>query len=308
MIIGHCIIQHPVNLFRIAWCGRLHWLTSEIFYNMPLFFFLSGYYYHCEEYGPYIRKKFLRVFLPYLIWAAVNDLLYVFGGSLVHETISLKEGIIAYLTGDHLWFLYTLFVVFLIYPWIEKIPYGSVALCAVCILLPEFCRSLSGQVGSVIMYLPFFIAGHLCHKHGLLEKGRVVALISDHPVGTFLVCVLSAAVIRYIYDISGSFFVKFIGGLPTFFGLYLITKLPTLKKDSLLSRVFIKMGQYSLQIYLLNFYIIPVMKVLVCRLLGIEDPLVIIVSFTLVCIIPVVFACDLVIKKSKFLRLAFGMP
>ena len=67
------------------------------------------------------------------------------------------------------------------------------------------------------------------------------------------------------------------------------------------------MGQYSLQIYLMNFYIIPVMKIIVCRMLGIKDALVIIVSFTMACIIPVVLACDYIIKRSKLLRVIFGM-
>ena len=308
MIIGHSVIQHPINLFEVLWCSNLHALTADVLYNMPLFFFLSGYYYHCEEYGPYIQKKFMRVFLPYLIWAAVNDLIYVYGGAIVHETISLKEGIIAYLTGGHLWFLYVLFIVFLIYPLIEKVTYGSALLCIGCVLFSTVFGTPKGQLGNFISYLPYFITGHFCRKYSILKKGRLSDVVSSHRVILLTASVCFAAIIRLLYKLSGLYFLKFAGAFPVFLSLYIIASSPLFQNSSFVADAFISMGRYSLQIYLLNFYIIPVMKILVCRLLGISDPFIIVVSFTLVCIIPVIWACRFIIEKSKILRIAFGIP
>ena len=311
VVINHSVITHPVDLTAVPWCSFLKMFADQWLFNMALFFFLSGYFYHCESYRPYIVKKIRRILVPYLIWAAVNNCMYVFGGALVHETISLREGIISYLTGVHLWFLFTLFLLFLIYPWIDRfLPalWQKGLLCAVCFSLYALNIGQIGQLGSVIHYLPCFVLGHVCRREQWLQKGRLADAVSGHPVITFFISLALAVLFRYLYIVSGSRFLLAPGCVTVFMTLYMVLQLPTLKKESRFTLALMRMGHDSLQIYILNFYIIPVMKLIVCRLLGITNPFIIFFTFCIACIVPVVWACDHVFRRSRFLRFIFGMP
>ena len=66
-------------------------------FHVPLFMFISGYFYRDEEEGQplsYLKKKAKRLLLPYFIWNVVYGILAAvmrnFGGFAMGEAVSLK--------------------------------------------------------------------------------------------------------------------------------------------------------------------------------------------------------------------------
>lgn len=94
-------------------------------FHVPLFMFISGYFYRDEEEGQplsYLKKKAKRLLLPYLIWNVVYGLLAAalraFGGFAMGEAISLKTlFVMPFLNGYQFilnyaaWFVPVLFIV-----------------------------------------------------------------------------------------------------------------------------------------------------------------------------------------------------
>lgn len=120
MILGHSFIVYPVNIASVPWCAAIeHFIYT---FHMELFFILAGYVYHCIGYKNYIRKKIERIALPYFVFGIGAMLLRAYGGSAINGTESIGEGIIKLLfRGGGYWFLYVLFLIFAIYPLIEKV-------------------------------------------------------------------------------------------------------------------------------------------------------------------------------------------
>ena len=62
VVLGHSIIEYPVNLHDIAPCNWLFNFVSSV--HMPLFFFLSGFVFKYRGgYGSYLGKKAKRVLI-----------------------------------------------------------------------------------------------------------------------------------------------------------------------------------------------------------------------------------------------------
>lgn len=94
-------------------------------FHVPLFMFISGYFYRDEEEGQplsYLKKKAKRLLLPYLIWNVVYGLLAAalraFGGFAMGEAVSLKTlFVMPFLNGYQFilnyaaWFVPVLFIV-----------------------------------------------------------------------------------------------------------------------------------------------------------------------------------------------------
>lgn len=163
MILGHSFIVYPVNIASVPWCAAIEQFIYT--FHMELFFILAGYVYHCIGYKSYIKKKIERIALPYFVFGIGAMLLRAYGGAAINGTEPIGEGIIKLLfRGGGYWFLYVLFLIFAIYPLIEKVLVNIKAEIATVILIliatqfihfPDFFT-----IGTVIHYLPYFMFGY----------------------------------------------------------------------------------------------------------------------------------------------------
>lgn len=164
MILGHSIIVYPVNLEDVSWC-RL--LKDYIYtFHMELFFLLAGFVYHRTEFKRYIGNKTKRILIPYMFFGLITIVFKAFGGNLVNGNSSVKDGTISFLfNGGNYWFLYTLFIIYLIFPAVEKVIDTKFKMMAVIVILLVFSEFFSLpdilQLNSIIHYMPFFLLGRL---------------------------------------------------------------------------------------------------------------------------------------------------
>lgn len=165
-----CVVQPYLDLSS---------LLNDI--AMPLFMCISGYLFSKSlskqemSFVAFVKKKFNRLIIPYLVWGGVQIL-------LMPERYSLRQLLFGV---SHLWFLLTLFWIFVIMyalkDYWNKFETKSNLLLIVVIfcLYPWFKYSHNVlRISSVIKYLPYFIMGIMVYKNQIVKSYIIKVLIA----------------------------------------------------------------------------------------------------------------------------------
>jgi fucose 4-O-acetylase-like acetyltransferase len=218
VVIGHYVPDNSPNWYLI-----LHNIIYS--FHMPLFMFVSGYVYSAAkkpmEYKHFIFNKFKRLMVPYFFvsTAIIFIKLLTEKNMYVESPVSLSSLYeIFYLpsAGFFLWFIYALFLVFLIIPFVNTITKLNIFLIVsfVLLLLPVnftnlFCLAqLKGN-------LFYFVLGYF-----ICAKPKIKLMIDKIPAIVFLVLFVMIYVIeltdaiwlisslrRLFLAVSGIFFI-----------------------------------------------------------------------------------------------------
>lgn len=135
VVIGHSIILYSADwqIYQTTQSSSLlkyinYAKTVINIYQMPLFFSISGYLFALQKEQPFshfLRKKLKRLIIPFF----VIGLCYMIPVKLLvgyppYEGKKLTDVVISFLNGSdtgHLWFLPTLFLIFLIVFWLKRL-------------------------------------------------------------------------------------------------------------------------------------------------------------------------------------------
>jgi fucose 4-O-acetylase-like acetyltransferase len=195
VVIGHVDLAGVQPPFWIA--------ARDVIYtfHMPLFMLLSGVLFamtqkpllSVPEYGVFVKKKAKRLMLPYASVTLILLAAKFFAARFFTLSRPVAGDLLYFMLlnplggfSNILWFVYTLFVIFLLFPLLKLLVRNELLLFGVTILLsfppwPRlFCLDLSFQ------YLPFFAAGCLLQKMSFLENVRPSTGIIL-PLGLFVV-------------------------------------------------------------------------------------------------------------------------
>lgn len=163
VVLGHTLVP---QVRETGFAGFL-WICIYNF-HMPLFFFLSGYLFEkgllrYTEKGKFILGKLQYLILPYLIFSVFAYLFIAFSLKIPmlskilesggYSAVALKDAILQIITYNdhidkHLWFVFSLFLVFL-----------------VNILIPKFMKSKP----MLIVLLGLYISKAYVHYYGILD-------------------------------------------------------------------------------------------------------------------------------------------
>lgn len=268
VVLGHSIIYYPVNLHEDTACEFIfQWLSSV---HMQLFFVISGFCFSFRgTYKAYIWKKAARLMVPYIVFNIID----IFPRSLLPNMVNRPRGMGESLykilfDGGEYWFLYTLFIIFLIYPVVYKYLHKS-AYTALALLLLELGLSYIPipfsvfRLQSVVQYLFYFSLGVVIRQ---FFGGRV---FESEYSGTRPVLLIAALSIEWVIllRVNAAYTVIALTGI-------LVCSLCVQCKTVV--RIFKPFGKYSLQLYLFNGYLLVVSRSITVSMLGIRNPFVII--------------------------------
>lgn len=153
VVVGH-IIERMMGNFDIA---RQLYMFIYIF-HIPAFTFLSGYFTTKEQSMSAVKKNFIRILLPYMIF----QVLFLIIMCLYNPTITTKSLIYSILTPQYaLWYIFCLFVWKTTLPWFLKLPYPiilSIAIGLLSGLLPKYSQVFSSS--RILAFFPFFVMGY----------------------------------------------------------------------------------------------------------------------------------------------------
>lgn len=306
MITGHSFIIHPINILDVPWCSSVsHWIYT---FHMELFFLLSGCVYHCTNYKSYIVKKIDRIMIPYLFFGLITLLLHSAGLGVVNKQTPFLEGVVKFLfKGGNYWFLYTLFVLYLIYPFVDKMlrkPWMEIGLGALLIFIQEFAEIPNlFTVNRVIYYMPYFILGR--YLVTFLKSDKADSLYVN--VVVFMISLSIFVILDRMYGVTTNIVtIKYIRAMMMIIVVYVLVRyFVKYSPLNIISKRLVQLlnncSQYSLQIYLFNGFLLVGIRVIVVSILHIYNPIIIVSSLVLGNIFITLFVCKYLLPHTKWL-------
>lgn len=301
VLLCHAIILYPINLHENNIWKNVFEVASGA--HMPLFFLVSGYCFSYKgNYKEFIGKKVFRLIIPYIVFGLVDTLPRQFMASFVNRSSSIGDSIKSMLLyGGEYWFLYTLFITFVIYPIIYcwqknstiRMIVVEAALLIIAILNIEetiFC------LDSIMFYLFFFNTGALL-KHFNIDPFKTDKLENGHRV-------MLIALILFLW-IGGTLCFPDLNVVNLIIGIIASIAMVLLTKYKWFNTIFARIGKYSLQLYLLNGFLLVISRTIICKLTQIPVLIVMFNMFvTLVCsYIFIKYFCE----RFKIIRVFMGM-
>jgi len=127
VIVLHCYAAYFVDnsIFGTKTWWGVNIINGFTRWGVPIFLMISGTLLldtsRNESIGYFLKKRSSRVLIPFVFWS----ILYYINFSVIYDrTLSISEFITKFLTKNisyHLWFVYTLFGIYLLVPIIRKL-------------------------------------------------------------------------------------------------------------------------------------------------------------------------------------------
>lgn len=158
---GHCFPKGGVDSFLYA-------------FNVPVFFWVSGYLCHREESMQVCWKKCWRnLVVPYLILALLKCLgpilKHLTDGQFVYSLIGIAGGFHTFngMTGcNNLWFVYSLILIKLLYQWASadkrRLCFLTIVAVVFAIIYNVAQLEWTWAVTNTLLAWPFFLLGNVC--------------------------------------------------------------------------------------------------------------------------------------------------
>lgn len=281
VVLGHSIILYSnswdlyTTIYNSSFLNNLKKIVN--FYEMPLFFSLAGYlfYYTClkkRKITNFVKDKFSRLIIPFafvsLLWVIpLKMILEVPGFTILNYfELAFKNVLLLSSTG-HLWFLITLFLIFLIYFIIDKIfdltktntrgkivDISIVFITLLIVLNYTFFKEIIFQTAflRVFAYLFWFYLGFLLCKYFALGKNE-----NTHKMWwVSYLALFTGALIIYKLDHSG-IIINFLVKLTPVILFYLIIPPKTNKFIQYLERNSLGMYLFHSPLIYISFTYFP---------------------------------------------------
>ena len=302
----HSMIVYPINLQALPWCR--HAMAINHTYYLIVFFLISGYLFaFSSDASPShtLHSKVKRLLIPYLSFGAINMTVKMMAPTLVNTKV---EGLGSYISkmvfyGGELWFVYTLFILFLIWSlvlqWVKRPQAGYIviALAVIDQLLPANFLGGIFMLHEVVYYSIWFVAGWLLKDLNRDLLGRRDYFLIASVLFMFL-CVI------FVLDIRLPFIDAYVkGAIGCWFVWMLSFQISNLHW---LARPFSFIGKYSLSYYWMNGFALVPARYLVVNVLRIEPTPAIAICIWCICVAVITIAV-LAVRRIPVLKTAVGI-
>ena len=312
MVLGHSFLIYPIDIFNLPGYYEFHrWFYT---FHMGMLFLVAGAVYSCKDYKSFISKKIHRILVPYVVLDIISVLFRAFGGIFVNVHADLQRSAINFIfRGGDYWFLYTIFMIFLIYPWLEKLfdkPWKEVVLMFMLLAIVEWNPRnyfLCCQFGQ---YLPIFIIGkYAVRRMDDLRPSSHIASLAI-MVAMSLLWWVTNHYYENGYDRSPLFLVRVISMAVVVFIFACYLK-EWAERGNVISQkaqdLLAVCSKYSLQIYLFDAFWMVLIRTVLCTCLHITHPMVILFFMTTINIALTLLLCLYVLPKNKWLSWVSGL-
>lgn len=309
VVLGHSVIVYPVNLHEILWCRTIYDFVRII--HIPLFFLVSGYCFSYRgEYIPYIKKKIARILIPYLVFNALDLIPRMTAGALVNRPRGLGEGLYSIaVEGGAYWFLYSLFMVFLLFP--ALLPVLKTRRQRIAVFLLFVILKMIPSIPAVFLikrtvrHLPYFVLGYGLRKSFSIDYLRKT--VSEHKALCLWTMILFPLVIVLFCPAFAAEDSQLIALPLSFLGIISALIVSVLLKEGAIRSMLTEFGKYSLQIYLLNGFTLTASRTVLVKILNVTNPAIIISVNFLFCMFAAYYPVRYVFTRYRITRQMFGI-
>jgi surface polysaccharide O-acyltransferase-like enzyme len=258
-----------VVLAHVEYSGSGSSLVRIFYYALtrvavPMFFMASGFLLLSknEPYLEFFRKRFLKVFVPFIIWSVIY---LIWKGELLDQPllVILKGYFVKIIRGpreNHLWFFYQLFGLYLFTPilrlYVQKASIKDLLyfcglwflLTPLANLIQEFTPIQIGfEYGFLNGYIGYFIFGYLTTR---LEFNRSHKYIAMAVFFIHLVATTWAMYLARYYEIRSQYFEDYLSFNVVLMSCSLFIVLTRLDVPDLIDRLTVPLSRASFGIYL----------------------------------------------------------
>lgn len=183
------VLGHSIIIYKSGWnyyttsqdCQLLNYICLFIYlFHMPLFFSISGYLFidSCtkKKFSAILNNKFKRLIIPYLIigmlWVYPIRTISNYSGFLGHSFLyNIIINIILGLDNGHLWFLPSLFLMFIISYFLEKYVKNKKIKFILILFMFLLGHILNlSWVSETLKFIIWFYFGNFIRKYSLENK------------------------------------------------------------------------------------------------------------------------------------------
>lgn len=251
VIIGH----HLLDFMPKAYSSIHYYLYT---FHMPLFIFISGFLisYSYKEgigYSKYVKKRFIKFFIPYFIIGVIVTILYHFMygedifKNILNLIISPKES-----PTTFLWYIYLLFFFYALYPIVHKTLQNSIIyyLLGFGIILYIFPFKTSILcLDYFTSYLIFYLMGCLSARYFRVFQLQRAKLTSYLFLAVFIITSI-IFIVRSVYNPAVEFIIPFLA-IPAVYAISLL-----MEKIPIIPNVLSDISHECFHIYLLHMFVI----------------------------------------------------
>lgn len=309
VILGHAVIRYPINLHEVAWTKAVYdWVETM---HMPLFFLISGYCYSFRgAYRPFLKKKIQRILIPYVVFNLIDCVPRAALSFLVNRPKSITESITSILFyGGEYWFLYALFAFFVLFPLVS--PYvksikARLILVFVALLL-KFVPNLP-QIFIVyrMAYHFFYFAVGFALKE-VFQIDVASSWVENHKFPSAVLAGMIVIAQVFLIPVYVSDYNQVYGVSLALIGIVLCYVMTVLIKLPFIRNLFCEFGKYSLQLYLLNGFMLVLSRQFVVGILGISKPAVILAVNMFFDLLVSYWIIKYVFARAKLISVLSGM-
>lgn len=236
-------------------------------------------------------------------------ILHVIGLDAVNKSYSLGDGVIKLLFyGGSYWFLYALYILFLVYPFVEKIcnkPWKELLFAVACAIIYNYVATIHFlNINRFFYYVPFFVTGRYVMRFIKSDYSKVHLL----NIAIFV----SSLIIYYTLGKSELYFIKYVRAFSVSCALYVIAHYSIILVDKgvilleLLERLLANCSLYSLQLYLFNGFLLTAIRHVVCSVFHITSPIVIVSAILVGNVVITLLICNYVLPHTKIISWLCG--
>ena len=302
---------HSLQVGKYSFIG-LNNLTKIIFINahyfmMPLFFIISGFLSNSgKEYSlkKYYISKLKRLLIPYLFINFIDFIPRTLFPKLVNSKFGGIREVLFYGTKIT-WFVYTLFIIFLIFPFIEKfiIKKDKYYLFGIFILFINYFGFVEKielfTINTVVYYFIYFYLGYIIRPfykkniyNGIFTSNKFFVILSVVFLGLFYKFLLV------------NFFIKVLFVLMSILFYLNITK--RIKEKNKIYDLVKFFGVNSLTFYLLDGFVAVICRTIILKTIPIERTALCIVLLFISKTLLMFIAIKLIVVKSSILSFLLG--
>lgn len=262
VILGHHLLDFMPDIYT-----KIHFYIYT--FHMPLFIFISGFlisysYKTTIPYLKYIKKRFIKFFIPYLIIGIFVSILYYFLykepiiNNIINLIISPKES-----STTFLWYIYMLFFLYLLYPLIHRALENNIIIL-ILVLIAIYLNL--NPIKTPILCLDYFTKYFIFYLLGCISAKYHHIVLSPnykwiHSIGLALFIVASIGIFHSnnLKDIA-QFAISYLSIPSAYFISILIEKIRLLKKTSAV------ISKECFHIYLFHMFVIQGLALIFSKL------------------------------------------
>lgn len=306
VILVHSGAVKYINMFQYNW--YTHFVYYLRTFDMPLFFMVSGFLFANSGKKPFnqvMKNKYDRLVVPYLVMSFITLAIRILAPALFHRaTADLGDALIRiFFYGYWYWFIYTLFVLYVVFTLIR--PFLSIRIACILIVLLIIIKEIPTppigllKIHQASYFGAFFLMGYVIYPY--YEKIKEW-LSRYYIIGIFLTLYAIGCYYCIVYH-KVSFLINWV--LPVTISLGIWGICTHLVKPNISNKTLSYFGKYSLQVYLFNGMTLGLSRELLVRLLHVYQPMLLFVLMFLVTALFSVIIIE-ILRRIPKIRYYFG--